>query len=165
MLTKSISTQLLKDGATGIKDLVINRVNVTPMDNYVRVALTLNKPVPAYVRNDDGEYEEGESSVVFTSSFHLMSIFTSEDNPCEAVNVADHFREHPKGLIPLLRGATISLVQERVAANDAYRNPFAPNSEATVRDHDTIINHVVNIKLSESGKAVINRIEDNYLFG
>ena len=64
-------------------NLVVKNVNVADLDEWKRVSLTLNNPVPAYVPKDanSDEYVKGESRVIFISLYSIAALFSdNEDN-------------------------------------------------------------------------------------
>ena len=63
----------------------------------------------------------------------------------------------------ILSRATIDIIQEPVASGQEYRNPWSSNGDATVFDHDTIINHLTGIKLSDFGMKKLDRLADAML--
>lgn len=158
METKEIIAQLIKNGAKEIKGVIVKNVTVTPMDEYVRLGLTLDKEVNGYRVNDDGEYEEAKTKVIFVSAFTIAALLKEDDNAAFAAN---HLIKHPDALGMIMSRATISIVQESVEAGAEYKNPFASeSSDATVFDHNTIINHVTDIKLSDFGMKRLDRLAD-----
>ena len=67
-MKEAVST-LLKNGAKRVEGVVINNITITPLEDYTRVALTLDKPVAGYVQGEDGTYTRGETNVIFVSLF------------------------------------------------------------------------------------------------
>ena len=162
MEKKEIIAKLMQNGAEPVKNLKVKNVTVTPQENYVRVALTLDKPVKGMVSKDQVTYEEGETNVIFVSSFSLISMLRDND---EASFAANHLLKNPDSLSVILNRATIDILQEAVVEGQEYRNPWSENTEteATVFDHNTIINHVTDIRLSEFGIKKLDRLADKLL--
>ena len=147
MEKKEVIAQLLKNGSKMVKDLQVKNVTVAPQENYVRLGLTLNNPVEGMVTNDNGvTYEKGETKVIFVSLFSITSLLKDND---DAAFAANHLTKHPDAMNIVLSRAKIDIIQEPVVAGQEYKNPWSDNSEATVFDHDTIINHVVDLTLSD----------------
>lgn len=158
MEAKDVIAQLIKNGAKEIKGVVVKNVTVTPMDEYIRLGLTLNKEVDGYRVNDNDEYEEAKTKIVFVSAFTIAALLKESD---DAAFAANHLVKHPDALAMIMSRATITIVQERVKAETEYKNPFASETaETTVFDHDTIINHVTEIKLSDFGLKRLDRLAD-----
>lgn len=158
MNTKEIIAQLIKNGAKEVKGLVIKNVTVTPMDEYIRLGITLNEPVKGYIAQEDKTYVEGETNVIFVSAFSVASLLKDDD---DAAFAANHLVRHPDAMGMILSRATITIVQESVEEGEEYKNPFAnENADATVFDHNTIINHITDIKLSDFGKKRLDRLAD-----
>lgn len=147
MEKKEVIAQLLKNGSKMVKDLQIKNVTVAPQENYVRLGLTLNTTVDGMVTKDNGvTYEKGETKVIFVSLFSIISLLKDDDDVAFAAN---HLTQHPEAMNVILSRAKINIIQEPVVAGQEYKNPWSDNTEATVFDHDIIINHVVELKLSE----------------
>ena len=147
MEKKEVIAQLLKNGSKMVKDLHVKNVTVAPQENYVRLGLTLNTPVEGMVTKDNGvTYEKGETKVIFVSLFSITSLLKDND---DAAFAANHLTQHPEAMNVVLNRAKIDIIQEPVTAGQEYKNPWSDNAEATVFDHDTIINHVVELTLSD----------------
>ena len=157
MEKKEIITELLKNGGKSVKDLKVKNVTVTRCENYVRLGITLDKPVAGMVTKDNVTYEEGETNVIFVSLYSITSLLKDDDNAAFAAN---HLVNNPAALGIILSRAKITVVQQTVAADEEYVNPFASNGEATVFGHPTIINHVVGIQLSDFGLKKLDRLAD-----
>lgn len=157
MTSKEIIAQLLKNGAKNVKGLVIKNVTVTQLESYTRLGLTLDKEVDGYRQNESGEFEPAQVNVIFVSAFSVKSIL--QDIP-EAAFAANHLINHPEALAVVLSRAEIDIVQESVAAGTDYKNPFTSSDTTTVFDHDTIINHISSIKLSDFGIRKLDRLSD-----
>lgn len=162
MEKKEIVANLLKkEGSKEIKNLKIKNVTVTPCDKYTRLGLTLDKPVAGMVTKDNGNtYEEGETNVVFTSLYAVVAILKDDD---DAAFAANHMLSHPDSMSIILSRATIDIIQERVVAGEEYKNPWSSSEEATIFTHDTIITHVINIKLSDFAVRKLDKIADSLL--
>ena len=158
---KDVIAQLLKQGAKQVKGLTVKNVTVTPQQEYTRLGLSLDKEVKGFRDNGDGTYEEAPVNVIFVSAFSVGSILKDND---EAAFAANHLMSHPDGLGIILSRAKIDIIQEDVEAGTEYRNPFASeDSKATVFDHNAVINHVVNIELSDFGKTRLDKLADKMM--
>lgn len=161
MERKEVIANLIKAGAEPVKNLKVKNVTVTPQESYIRVALTLDKPVKGMVSKDEGvTYEEGETNVIFVSLFSITSLLKDDDNVAFAVN---HLVKNPDSMSIVLSRATIDILQEKVATGQEYKNPWSENAEATVFDHDTIINHITNIRLSDFAIRKMDKLADSLL--
>lgn len=161
MEKKEIIAELLKNGGKSVKDLKVKNVTVTRCENYVRLGITLDKPVAGMLTKDNGvTYEEGETNVIFVSLYSITSLLKDDDNAAFAAN---HLVEYPDSMSIVLSRATIDIIQETVEAGAEYRNPWSNNAEATVFDHKTIITHVVNITLSDFAIRKLDRLADSLL--
>ena len=161
MEKKEIINNLLKNGAKEVKNLKVKNVTVTILENYTRLGLTLDKAVEGYVAKEDGTFEKGETSVIFVSAFAIASVLKDNDDTAFAAN---HLVENPQAMNVLLSRATIDIIQEPVTSGQEYRNPWSSNDDnATVFDHDTIINHLISIKLSDFGMKKLDTLADKML--
>ena len=161
MEKKEVIAELLKNGAIRTNGLKIKNVTVTRCENYVRLGITLDKPVTGMVRKDNGvTYEEGETNVIFVSLYSITSLLKDDDNAAFAAN---HLVEHPDSMSIVLSRATLNIIQETVEAGTEYKNPWSDNAEATVFDHKTIITHVIEINLSDFAIRKLDRLADSLL--
>lgn len=161
MEKKEIINGLLKNGAKSINGLKVKNVTVTILENYTRLGLTLDKPVEGYIAKEDGTFEKGETNTIFVSAFAVSSVLKDNDDCAFAAN---HLVEHPEAMNVILSRAQIDIIQEPVTAGQEYRNPWSNNSDnATVFDHDTIINHLTGIKLSDFSIRKLDTLADKML--
>lgn len=161
MEKKEVISELLKNGGVQVKDLKVKNVTVTRCENYVRLGITLDKPVKGMVTKDNGAtYEEGETNVIFVSLYSIASLLKDDD---DAAFAANHLVEHPNAMSIVLSRATLNIIQETVEAGTEYRNPWSTNAEATVFDHKTIITHVTDVTLSDFAIRKLDRIADSLL--
>lgn len=163
MEKKDVIRTIIESGATQVNGLKVKSVTVTPCENYVRLALTLDKAVKGYVSEDNGvTYTEGETKVIFVSLFSIISLLKDND---DAAFAANHLLKHPESMNIVLSRATINILQQPVATGEEYRNPWSETAEATVFDHDTIINHIVDLQLSDFAVRKLDSLADNMMFG
>ena len=163
MEVKEVVRNLLASGAKKVSDIKVTNVTVKALDTYVRVALTLDRKVEGYVLNEtDGTYALGEVKVVFVSLYSLLSMLKQDEDTAFAAN---HVAANPKSIELILSGAKIDIVQQPVVAGEEYRNPWSDrtDAEATVFEHDTIINHVVSIEVSKFGEKALDKLMDKML--
>lgn len=161
MEKKQVIEQLVKNGAKSVKNLKVKGVNLNPKDNYISVSLSLDKPVRGYVGQDDGTFVEGEHNVVFISLFSIAAQLRDDENASFAVN---HILANPKALSVLLSGATIDILQEDVVSGQEYHNPWSSNADnGSVFDHDTIINHIINIKMSDKANKMLEKLAESMM--
>ena len=161
MEKKEIIAELLKNGGKSVKDLKVKNVTVTRCENYVRLGITLDKPVMGMVTKDNGvTYEEGETNVIFVSLYSITSLLKDND---DAAFAANHLVEHPEAMSIVLSRASLNIIQETVEAGTEYKNPWSTNAEATVFDHKTIITHVTDITLSDFAVRKLDKLADSLL--
>ena len=158
---KQVVAELLARGCNKIAGLRVRSSIVTPKDNYVMVSLSLECGIPGYISDTDGVFAKGETATVFASSYSIASILKDSDETAWAAN---QLIQNPKGLEVILAGSKIDIVQEEVAADEIYKNPFASSdSEGTVLGHDTIINHIVKIEICPKAKQMLNMLAMNMM--
>lgn len=161
MEKKEVIAELLKNGGKSVKDLKVKNVTVTRCESYVRLGITLDKPVTGMVTKDNSvTYEEGETNIIFVSLYSITSLLKDDDNAAFAAN---HLVEHPDSMSIILSRATLDIIQETVEAGTEYKNPWSNNAEATVFDHKTIITHVINVTLSDFAIRKLDRLADSLL--
>lgn len=161
MEKKEIIAELLKNGGKSVKDLKVKNATVTRCENYVRLSITLDKPVAGMVTKDNGvTYEEGETNVIFVSLYSITSLLKDNDNAAFAAN---HLVEHPDSMSIVLSRATLNIIQETVEEGTEYKNPWSNNAEATIFDHKTIITHVTDVTLSDFAIRKLDRLADSLL--
>ena len=158
---KQVVAELLAKGCAKITNLRVRSSIVTPKDNYVMVSLSLEHGIPGYVSDADGVFTKGETATVFASSYSIASVLKDSDETAWAAN---QLIQNPKGLEVILAGSKIDIVQEEVAADEIYKNPFASSdSEGAVLGHDTIINHIVKIEICPKAKQMLNMLAMNMM--
>ena len=158
-LKEAVST-LLKNGAKRVDNLVVNNVTVTECDSYTRIALTLDKAVEGYVRNDDGSYTKGETNVIFVSLYSIASVLRENE---ELAVVVNNVITNPASLQVLLSHAKIGVIQEPVVAGEVRTNPFTEKEDEHAIDHDAIFNHVIDVKISKIGEMGLMKMIDKML--
>lgn len=158
---KQVVAELLAKGCNKITGLRVRSSIVTPKDNYVMVSLSLERGIPGYVSDTDGVFAKGETATVFASSYSIASVLKDSDETAWAAN---QLIQNPKGLEVILAGSKIDIVQEEVAADEIYKNPFASSdSEGAALGHDTIINHIVKIEICPKAKQMLNMLAMNMM--
>ena len=157
MEKKQIVESLVKAGAKTIKGLTVKGLNVVPQENYIRVSLSVDKPIRGFVAQEDGTYTEGETKVIFVSLFSIVAQFRDDERASFAVN---HILKQPEAVQVILAGAKLNVLQEDVKQGTEYKNPWSDKADAvaTTMEHDTIINHIVDINLTERAYLLLDRL-------
>lgn len=148
MEKKQAIEELIKRGATEYSDVTI--VSVLPSDSEygIRLSLTLDKPIPAYVRQGE-DFVEGASKNVFVFFGTTVKLMT-EDKDC--AKIYPYLRTNVLETASLLAGAKIKVMCENVEKDDDYINPFSDNTEPTPVKRTTIFHHIVDLQLDEDAK-------------
>ena len=158
---KQVVAELLAKGCNKITGIRVRSSIVTPKDNYVMVSLSLEGGIPGYVSDGEGVFTKGETTTVFASSYSIASVLKDNDETAWAAN---QLIQNPKGLEVILAGAKVDLVQEEVAADEIYKNPFSSSDvDGQSLGHDTIINHVVKIEICQKAKQMLNMLAMNMM--
>lgn len=149
MTRKEVVNALIAAGNVAVKNLKVKSVSVKVEEEYTRLAITLDKPVRGFVQQADNTYVEGETNVIFCSSYDIGSLLKDDENAAFAVN---NLIANPDSFKVILSRAMLTVIPEKVEKEKEYVNPFASNQEKKVIfDHDVILHHVVDIKLSDFG--------------
>lgn len=162
MDTQKVLSQLMavKENES-VKDVVVRNINTKDMSTWTRVSVTLNKPVKSYVADEEtGEYVIGTSNVIYVSTFSLIAAMRENSDLAFAGN---HLIEHPTAIGVVFSGATIDVILEKVTEGQEYKNPFSDNAVDSIIEHDNYFAHIHNIRLSERGLKMIDRIADKML--
>ena len=154
---KDICNEIVANGGRRIKGIKVRSCKITEQENYTMVSLTLERKVKGYRANEDtGIFEESETNVIFSSSYSLASVLKNNEDLAFCANT---LVENPNAFEVVLSGATIDIIQQPVAADELYKNPFSTSdSEGVSLGHDTIINHVINIIPCKRAMAVLDRV-------
>lgn len=162
METKKVIQALLKAGAKRINDLKVRNVTISREESYTRIGLSTDTEIDGFLSDENGVYTPGKTTLVFVSSYSIASQFKDNDDTAFAAN---HIVEHPEALQVLLSRATFDVIQEKVKAGDSWKNPWSDSGDERTYDHDTIINHVVNIRLSAMGNKMLEALAIKLLMG
>ena len=149
---ETVSAELKKVKANNVVTTTVRNINVTDMTTWQRVSITLNTPVKGYVADEEGNYKEGETNIIFVSSFSLIAALRETEYAC----IGDYLRDNPNAIKAILSRAKIEIVQEAVAEGQEYHNPFSSNEDNTsVVEHNSYYNHVTQIlEFGKIGEAV-----------
>lgn len=162
METKKVIDALLKAGAKRINGLKVRNVTISREESYTRIGLSTDTEIDGFLSDENGVYTPGKTTLVFVSSYSIASQFKDNDDTAFAAN---HIVEHPEALQVLLSRATFDVIQETVKAGDSWKNPWSDSGDERTYDHDTIINHVINIRLSSMGNKMLEALAIKLLMG
>lgn len=162
---KQIVSELLAAGCKRYSSLKVRNITVTELDNRTRISLTLDdgNTVPGYVSDENGVYYLGETNIIFSSNISLSATLK---NNVETAWIANNLSKNPQGFNIVMTGATIDIIQQHVVAGELYVNPFSTTTkDVEPFDHDTIINHIVNIKIGDYAKKMLDMVALNMMMG
>ena len=143
---------LLAGGAKRYNGLRIKNVKYSEEDNYTRITLVIQPPIPGMVSHDNGvTWEPGLTNNIFTSSFALAGMLKEDE---EKSWLAEALIENPQAFNIIMNGGTVDVVQQKVEAGVPYKNPFSTREDAaeTTFDRDVIINYVVSFTFGKTGQ-------------
>ncbi len=156
---KQVVSDLRKDANVEcVNGCVIKSTALTQRSNGDTVIrVVLNKDVPAYVRNEDGDYVPSKSNIIYVAPF----VFAKALEECEdAAFLSDYIIKNPTIVNAVISYAKCDVIGQPVKAGDDYINPFSNKEVATTIENDNIYHHVVNIQLSRMGLNMADRILD-----
>lgn len=159
LFVKAVKT--VKSKGKTVKDLHIRNTKTEKMEGvngeWTRISFTLDKPIDGYVADENGDFIEGKRNVIFTSTFALAGLIKESE---ELSWLANYIVEHPKNLALLFNGASITIVQQLVGEGEIYSNPFTTKEvpDEVTFEHNTIINHIIDIKLGKTGMKIADML-------
>ena len=157
-----IVNNLKKEGASFHKKLGIESVGfgqTQPTENgvYTPIYINLSRTVPGFVANKEtGEYELGETDVIFTSDIALNAILKRDPTTRVLVKL---LKVDVENYDELLSDATIDVIGESVEENQEYVNPFSTLGEVRVVKHTSIYYNVVKIHLGPNGLSLLEEVK------
>lgn len=150
-----IIRELISNGAKRYNSLTIRSIEPTEKDKYVRMDISLDRELPAILPDADGVYSDTTSANMYSSNYAISGLAkTIDDVAMFANDIANP--EKVKGLKILLNRAVIDVVQVRYPGNIEFVNPFSTKKTPQLYDHDVIVNYIVNLKLGEPGKKILD---------
>ena len=159
---KAICKSLIDNDSTKVQS-VIRNINVTEKDNYTMVSFTLGNKVDAFVSEDEGAtYKRGMSNIIYTSLYAVVGTLKEDEELSWMANI---ILAKPALLNLIFNGAKITFIQQLIGSGEEYVNPFTNqiNPEATVFDHDVIINHVIGFKPSAMGQKMADKLAEKMM--
>lgn len=167
---KQVINELLAAGCKKFVNIKVKTAKVTEKEDrngepYYMISLNLNTDVPAYVADEDGVFVKSVNNIIFTSSFSLNTIIRENEDISWCVN---QLNRNPRGFEVLLAGASIDIIQEEVAVDEIYVNPFSNrkvDEDSDAYGHDAIINHIISIKPSTKATKLLDMIAIRMLAG
>lgn len=148
-----IIKECLTKGWTRKSKIKVKNVNVTEKDEYVMVSFTVIPPVEGYVYDEDTDtYKLGKTNVIFSSSYAIAGAMKEDEN---LAWLANSIIAKPAMINALMNGGTIDIISKHIAEGEEYVNPFSSDPDPITFDHDTIINIIVEMELSNNGKKVV----------
>lgn len=160
MKNVEIISELVKNGAVRVNNLKVTNVTVTPFESYVRLGIRIDSEVDGYVADENGVMSLGKTDLIFLSTFAVSSVMRDDD---ELATIVDHIIANPNAFKLIMQGAKIDIIQQKVAKDDEYINPFASVKTPTKMPNNTVINHIAAIILAPSAKKWVEKIQNSML--
>lgn len=149
---KDVIKDLLAGGAKRYNGLRIKNVKFSEEDNYTRVTLVVQPPIPGMVSKDNGvTWELGMTNNIFTSNYALAGMLKEDE---EKAWLAEALLENPTAYNIIMNGGSIDIIQQKIEAGVPYKNPFSTREDAveTTFDRDVLINYVVAFNFGKTGQ-------------
>ena len=139
--------------------IVKNVIKRESDDDYTRITLVVNAPIPGYIPQEDGSYKRGTTNNVYITNYSLAAVLKQNE---ETAMMGNFVVEHPEIIPIVLSGATINIVQTDVKEGEEYYNPFSTREDTTpyVSQHDFIVNNIYALKLGKMGNKYIDKLLD-----
>lgn len=152
---KQIIKQLLNDGWKAKKNLRVRNVTITKKEGYDMLTFVVEPPVPGYVTNENGDYVEGTTNNIYSSTFAVSGVLKeTEDLGWLAQNII----AKPKLANHIFTGGVIDVIYKKIAEGEEFANPFSTSAEPTEMVHDTYIYYITNLRQSKNGDLVISEM-------
>lgn len=166
MSVNEICQEAVKNGGKIVKSVKIEdavvSIDDTAEDKPAQVTIKFEEPcVKAFVANEDGVFEEKVVDYIVVRTYAISGLFKK----ARKGYLGRYIVRKPTALELLLPGAEVDILQQPLAANHWYYNPFSTKETTTARRYatDRIINNVVGIVFDAQGKRQIEKIEDKLL--
>ena len=119
------------------------------------LTFVVEPPVPGYVINENGDYVEGTTNNIYSSTFAVSGVLKeTEDLGWLAQNII----AKPKLANHIFTGGTIDVIYKKIAEGEEFANPFSSSAEPTEMSHDTYIYYITNLHQSKNGDLVISEM-------
>ena len=166
MSVNEICQEAVKNGGKIVKSVKIEdavvSIDDTAEDKPAQVTIKFEEPcVKAFVANEDGVFEEKVVDYIVVRTYAISGLFKK----ARKGYLGRYIVRKPTALELLLPGAEVDILQQPLAANTWYYNPFSTKETTTARRYatDRIINNIVGIVFDAQGKRQIEKIEDKLL--
>lgn len=156
---QQVVKSLIAMGGKRHNGVKVTNVNHKDMGSHIRISLTVDKQLDAYLADEDGVFTKQTSNIVFSSNYALSGLAKTIDDIAMFGNaIADPEKVTALGF--LLNQAKIDIVQVEYDANVDIHNPFSSGDSVRSYDHTTIINYIVGIELGAPGQKIVERALD-----
>ena len=153
-----IFAELIKQGATEVKNLVVKNLYVTNKGEYSLLTFKVNKDIKG-VDNSDDEYKLVDNSrTLFCYDHDVMRVIN--EMPQLAL-FKRMIQTEPSVLETVLAFAKIDVVQVVIPANTEFISPFS-GKENAIRDYDSVRTYIKSIELGEEGESFVAGLRKEY---
>lgn len=166
MSVNEICQAAVKDGGKIVKSVKIEdavvSIDEAAEDKPAQVTIKFEEPcVKGFVANEDGVFEEKLVDYIVVRTYAISGLFKK----ARKGYLGRYIVRKPTALELLLPGSEVDILQQPLAANTWYYNPFSTKETTTARRYttDRIINNLVGIIFDAEGKRQIEKIEDKLL--
>jgi hypothetical protein len=133
-----------------LSDKVVNNIS------HKQMTLSVNRALPAYLKNERGEAERKTSKNVFVAAFQLSSVLKNIGESAFAKKILSH----PATAVSILEGARVSVFTREYSAGETEVNPFASADNGYVFEADTVKHYVYDIQLGAAARDIKARLHD-----
>ena len=154
MEKSQIVAELLKKGAKQVTNLVVQSAVVNCNGDITKGFVNLKFTAKDAVSDLDVDGKEIAVDYVNISLISIIGSLTGIVKP----SVKRHIKNTPTALEDLLDGAIVAVIQQKVAKDTAYVNPFSSDPTPTVMTKDKMVSNLVDCTLSSDGKSLAKEI-------
>lgn len=164
--SKAIIAAMVKDGCKLMKNVVVKNATASKQtslngNDYIRVVLTLNKEVDAYVLNKKTlEYEKGLTRIISVTAPSIGHHLSENE---QTAFVRNTVMGDLKLLEMVLSYSKVDLLLEPVKDKQQYTNPFSENPEPHELSHDNIFVHLVGLEMGTLASKRVDKLIDKIL--
>lgn len=152
---KQIIKSLLSDGWKAKKNLRVRNVTITKKEGYDMLTFVVEPPVPGYVTDENGNYVEGTTNNIYSSTFAVSGVLKETEH---LGWLAQNIIAKPKLANHIFTGGTVDVIYKKIAEGEEFANPFSTSAEPTEMAHDTYIYYITNLHQSKNGDLVISEM-------
>lgn len=155
---ETIKHLMLSGKCKRFNDITIKDSKYEFYDKYTKVILTVRANLPVFVYDNNGNYQEETSNIIYTSAYAIAQTFKEDDNLSW---MGDSILQHAHIIPLLLNGSRIDVIVQKVVKDEEYKNPFGV--EKIRYDRDILIKYIVQVKLGKTGEKMAAKLAEKLL--